>query len=117
MEITHKIIDPEVIYSAIIDVAKAEGAKLALLFGSFAKGDYSKRSDVDVIFVEDTNLPFVERIGKYFSALREHKPLKPFDIDVLVYTPAEFEEMRAKGRKFILRALREGKILYERGER
>lgn len=107
-----KTIDIDKIYSAIIDVAKERNAKLALIFGSLARGDYSKKSDVDVIFVEDTKIGFIDRIGDYLKALRDKDVLKQFDIDVLVYTPEEFEEMKMVGNRFITRALREGRILY-----
>jgi len=112
--IIHKSIDLDKIYSVIVDVAMAQGASLALVFGSIAKGDYSKRSDLDVIFVEDTKEEFIERIGKYLGILRDKEVLKPFDIDVLVYTPEEFEKMKENNNRFILRALREGRIIYER---
>lgn len=36
------------------------------------------------------------------------------DLDILVYTPEEFEQMIQEGRGFILRVLEEGKVLYEK---
>ncbi|MEW6409599.1 MAG: nucleotidyltransferase domain-containing protein [Nitrospirota bacterium] len=109
-------IDIDKIYSAVIEVAKTQGARFALIFGSFARGDYSKRSDLDVIFVEETRKRFIDRIGRYLDTLRDKESLKPFDIDVLVYTPEEFEKMKKDGNRFILWALREGKVLYEHRE-
>lgn len=106
--------DIAAIHSAIIDVAKEQGASLALLFGSFGRGDYSRRSDIDVIYVEDTEERFLDRIGRYLFALRDRSVLNRFDVDVLVYTPDEFKRMQEDENRFILRALREGKILYER---
>lgn len=107
------IINIDEIYSAIVEVAKSKGARLALVFGSFARNDYSKKSDLDVIFVGETEEGFIDRIGKYFKALRDREVLKQFDIDVLVYTPEEFKRMKKDKNRFILKALREGKILYE----
>ncbi|GAB4543851.1 MAG: hypothetical protein Fur0020_13350 [Thermodesulfovibrionia bacterium] len=107
-----KTIELDKIYSAIIDVAKERNAKLALIFGSLARGDYSKKSDLDVIFIEDTEVGFIDRISDYLKALRDKDVLKQFDIDVLIYTPREFADMRESGNRFILKVLREGKVLY-----
>ncbi|MBI4823403.1 MAG: nucleotidyltransferase domain-containing protein [Nitrospirae bacterium] len=115
--ISREAIDINKIYSSIVEVAKAHNAMLALVFGSFAKGDYSRRSDIDVIFIEDTKERFIDRIGRYLDDLWDKDALKSFGIDVLVYTLREFEKMKADGNKFILRALKEGKILYEQGKR
>lgn len=111
--ISKPVIDINRVYSAVRDVAEAMGASLALIFGSFAREDYSKRSDIDLIFVEETGQRFIDRIGRYLHALRDKDALKLFDIDVLVYTPREFEKMKKDGNRLILRALKEGKILYE----
>ncbi|MEK7845947.1 MAG: nucleotidyltransferase domain-containing protein [Nitrospinota bacterium] len=111
---TIKSIDIDKIYSAIIEVAREMKARLALIFGSLAKGDYSKKSDLDIIFIEETDEGFIDRIGRYLHALRDKEVLKPFDMDIFVYTPQEFEQMRDNENRFILKAMREGKILYER---
>lgn len=61
----------------------------AFIFGSFSKGNYHAESDIDLIVIKETSLPFTER------AL-EFKDL--FDvfsrIDILVYNREEFERMR-----------------------
>lgn len=107
----------EEIHSLVADTAEEKGAEMALIFGSLARGDASKRSDLDVIFVEDTSDGFIDRIGRYLSKLRDKKILKTLDIDVLVYTPNEFERMKTEKNRFLLRALKEGKIVYEHGKR
>jgi predicted nucleotidyltransferase len=85
----------------------------AILFGSFARRDFSKRSDIDVVMIEQTQTPFLDRIGKYLKILRNHPCMKAYDIDVLVYTPEEFIQMQQDGNRFIAGILKEGKILYE----
>lgn len=89
-------------------MAEANGAKLAVLFGSYARGTATTRSDVDLIFVEDTDLPFLKRIDRYFDPLVD---MLRAPVETLVYTPDEFERMKL--RPFITRALREGIVLYE----
>jgi uncharacterized protein len=75
-----------------------------LLFGSLARGDARDHSDIDMIVVKDTQLRFLDRLDEFYDDAREA-------MDILVYTPQEFEEM--KERPFVKRALREGKMLYE----
>jgi hypothetical protein len=57
-----------------------------------------------VIVVKETEERFLDRLDEFYDDAREA-------MDVLVYTPQEFEEM--KERPFVKRALKEGKILYE----
>ena len=51
------------------------------------------RSDVDLIFVEDTEDPFLKRIDRYFDTLVERLRT---GVEVLVYTPSEFERIRER---------------------
>ncbi len=90
-------------------VAMKNGALLALLFGSYARGTADRHSDVDVIFVEETEDPFLQRIGRYMDPLVDQLELAA---EVFVYTPREFEGM--KDGFFVKRALAEGVVVYER---
>lgn len=99
------------IKQAASDVAKAKGAKLAILFGSYARGTATNRSDVDLIFVEDTDLRYIERLDGYYYPLVNQLNTP---VEMFVYTPAEFERM--KDSPFVARALKEGIILYESGK-
>ena len=81
----------------------------AILFGSFARGRQSKRSDVDLILIQKTDKPYFERFEGILRDL--NRAVSGRDIEVFIYTPDELEQM--KGRKFIERALREGRVLYE----
>jgi predicted nucleotidyltransferase len=101
------------IIQCIREVAIQLGAQKAILFGSFARGTETKRSDIDVVFVEDTEDEFLDRIGRYLGLLRNRETLKVFDIDVLVYTPEEIERMLSEGNRFIRRVLKEGLTVYE----
>jgi predicted nucleotidyltransferase len=101
----------EEVVSSIIAVAQEIGATKAILFGSFARGTSDRRSDVDVVFVQQTQERFVERPGRALRLLYER--IRGRAIDVLIYTPAEFEAMKNAGNRFIERVLSEGKVLYE----
>jgi len=98
------------IEQAIKTVARAVGASKAILFESSARGTATRRSDVDVIFVQETRLRFLDRSGEPLRLLS--RTMHGRGIDVLVYTPSEFEHMKAGGNAFVRRVIREGKVLY-----
>ncbi|MBM3676248.1 MAG: nucleotidyltransferase domain-containing protein [Actinobacteria bacterium] len=82
---------------------RAFGYERAILFGSAARGDVHEGSDLDVIVVRRTDLPFVERP----RALIERLPAG-LAVDVLVYTPEEFARLSRNPRGVVAAALAEG---------
>jgi len=83
----------------------------ALLFGSHARGTATEHSDIDVIFVEETDAPFLQRLGRYMDPLVDE--LKSA-AEVFVYTPDEFTSMKESF--FVKKALEEGVVVFERGK-
>jgi predicted nucleotidyltransferase len=79
-----------------------------ILFGSTARGEADADSDLDVLVIKDTPDPFVKRL----ELMAELCPLG-VHADILVYTPLELKLMIEDGNPFILRALEEGKVIYE----
>ncbi len=57
----------------------------AYIFGSLARGELTRHSDIDLIVVAQTSKPFVERTRDY-DDLFELVPA----LELLVYTPEEF---------------------------
>jgi len=98
----------EKIKQTIYDLSVKNNAIFALLFGSYARGTATEHSDLDIIFVEETNKPFLSRLDPYFSPLSD---LMNGGVDVFVYTPDEFKKMKKKF--FIQRALKEGVVIFE----
>ena len=84
---------------------RAHQVEAAYLFGSWARGQADKLSDIDVIVVAESGRPFVERFRDYPDVIRA-----PTGIDLLIYTPEEFARERRCNR-FIRHALREGRRL------
>ena len=85
------------------------GIKKAILFGSLARGDVTETSDIDLILVKETADTFSDRLEQALVALDPRVGL-----DVLVYTPVEYEEM-LQTVPFLQNAVREGRVIYEAG--
>lgn len=79
-----------------------------ILFGSRARGEAQPDSDYDVLVEMDTALPFHLRMTRVYEAFG----MRPWSMDVLVFTPSEVEEERAKVYSVVKIAEREGKLLY-----
>lgn len=103
-----KLLDQEL--SRCLDVLKTKGnPEKVILFGTMAKGGVHEWSDIDLVVVEESPLPFYQRLRQFRKLLRPQVAM-----DVIVYTPDEFENMR-KERAFIKdEVIDNGKVLYER---
>jgi predicted nucleotidyltransferase len=95
-------------------IVEAVDPETILLFGSWARGDARADSDVDLIVVE------AEPFGADRSRLRElarvGRALRRVNVpaDILLYSRQEMERWRNSPNHPIGRALREGRVLYER---
>lgn len=86
------------------------GAERAIVFGSYARGDFDELSDVDLVVIKQTASP-------YFQRASELAALLPFGrVDAFVFTPEEFEKMKARGNALAEIVETEGVILYERAQ-
>ena len=83
-----------------------------LLFGSFARADQNRASDLDLVVIADTGLPFCDRIGQALSAC--YAASTRLAVEALVYTPEEWRRMLESGSSFAQLVEREGRVLYDR---
>ena len=90
-------------------IIKKFNLKKIIIFGSFARGDYHKGSDLDLIIVGEFKERFIDRIGKIIE-LND----SDLEIDAMVYTEEEFQKMIQDRRPFIEQALEEGIVVYEK---
>jgi predicted nucleotidyltransferase len=80
----------------------------AVVFGSFARKTQSRRSDLDLMIIVQTQKRFFER----YEAFNEIFELIPDPaIDMLIYTPEEFNNI--SHRAFIQKIVKEGSTIYE----
>ena len=96
---------------AIVDEVDPEQV---ILFGSRARGDQREHSDVDLIVVEAE--PFGPERSRHKELVRLYHALAGFRVpaDVLVYSHDDVDYWRDSLNHVLARALREGKVLYER---
>ena len=78
-----------------------------ILFGSYTHKQHDLFTDLDLIVIMDSDLDYITRTAELYTSLDIG-----VDMDLLVYTPAEFDKMRWK--PFIRQALVHGKVLYEK---
>ncbi len=90
----------------IVRVLREMKAQRIVLFGSVGRGKIGAWSDLDIIVVLDSELPFIKRLGWLYERIQPRVGL-----DLLAYTPHEFEMLRE--RPFLRQALKEGRVLYE----
>ena len=79
--------------------------KLVILFGSYARGDYTNESDIDVLVVAD-NLPLDPRESFAITYNPEYPKIMPVAMNTSV-----FIKKLESGDTFILEILEDGKII------
>ena len=85
-----------------------------IFFGSRARGDAREHSDIDLIVVESES--FGPDRSRRRETLRLYRALAGFQVptDILVYSREDVTYWRDSLNHVLARALREGKVLYER---
>jgi len=84
---------------------------LIIIYGSFARGDYTGGSDIDLLIIAE-NIP-----DNYWDRWSlAYEVIEGFPLDPHIYTPEEFMEMVADGRMTALDALTEGITIHANAE-
>jgi predicted nucleotidyltransferase len=98
----------------VLRIVEEVGPEQILLFGSWARGEEHADSDVDLLVVErDEFGSFRSRraeMTRVWQALSEYG----VPVDVLMFSREEVEQHRSSLNHVVARALREGKVVYDR---
>ena len=91
-------------------IAEAIRPQKIILFGSWARGERDAHSDIDLLIIHESDLPRPQR----YAQVRRLFWGMGIPIDILVYTPEEFERYQAVPGSFTYTVAHEGKVLYAR---
>ena len=90
----------------LVDTAHPEKI---VLFGSYARGDFDARSDVDFLVIVREVGDWVDETARLMLALKD----VPMAADIILYPRAEVERRRRLRGTMLYHALREGRVLYD----
>jgi len=92
----------------IVPQLKKFGALKIILFGSFASGDISLRSDLDLVAVMPASKTGRDWLKEIYQDIK-----RDVSCDILVFNAKEFEDLKDK--RVILRdAIKKGIVVYEK---
>jgi predicted nucleotidyltransferase len=84
--------------------------ELIYVFGSYAKGTLSEKSDLDLVVVRPSDLPPRMRGGDVYAVLAE----MAFELDLLFMTPEELEAELQVPWSLISTVMPDARVVYER---
>lgn len=115
MSIDHRLstekITPELIDYIVEKIVQQIQPEKIILFGSYARGDFERDSDLDLFIIKD---------GKESSRIMRRKVDallwgRRFPVDLVVRKPKEVEwNFRAKNPFYLYHIFKDGKVLYEK---
>lgn len=101
------------ILTEIVEKLKNEYKPLKIiLFGSYAYGNPTGDSDIDLLILKNTTEKRVDRFVQVKKII--YSPVRKVPVSPLVYTPTELEERLRIGDDFIKEIIKKGVVLYER---
>ena len=95
----------------IISIIKKTNPLKVYLFGSYVTSEFDDESDIDLLVVANSNDRPLERRLKLRRMLMEYD--RRIGLDILVYTPAEFEMLRKEPSSFLSSAVKRGIVIYD----
>jgi len=102
------MISQEKINEVVNRIVKNINPEKIILFGSYASGNPSEDSDLDILIVKEMRMPRYKRTREVKKHLRGMK----IPIDVIVYTKKEIKKWENTETAFINQAIKQGKLLY-----
>ena len=102
--------DNELLRTITARIAEAVRPEKIILFGSWARGEQRSHSDIDLLIIQESDLPRPQR----YAQVRRLFWGMGVPMDILVYTPEEFARYQSVPGSFTHTVAREGKVLYAR---
>ncbi len=99
----------ELISEATRLLVEAANPEKIILFGSYARGDFTKDSDLDLLVIVPRLVDRIEGMARLRLILRNI----PMALDVVVYTRDEVEEREHLRGTMLYHALHQGTILHD----
>ncbi len=81
-----------------------------ILFGSYAYGEPTEDSDLDVLIIKETSDRLIQRIFTVHELVTDMHPY--IGLEPLVLTPGEIEQRLRIGDQFVAEVLERGELLY-----
>ena len=104
------IVDENLLREVVSRLVKAIDPDRIVLFGSRARGEERADSDIDLLVVKDSDEPPHRRVIPAYRALTGLGIPK----DIVWRTPGEISDWAGVRNYVTTRALREGRVLYEK---
>ncbi|MBM3326872.1 MAG: nucleotidyltransferase domain-containing protein [Calditrichaeota bacterium] len=105
--------DIEPILREVVDILVREyQPELIILYGSYAYGNPTRHSDIDLLIVKETKEDDLMRFVTVKTLI--YKPGRDISIQPEVFAPSELEERLSLKDPFIRLVLNKGEKLYER---
>jgi predicted nucleotidyltransferase len=93
-------------------IGRQFGAERVILFGSYARGEVTEDSDIDLLVIGSFEGRSVDKSVEIRMKLRPGFPM-----DLLVRTPEKVRQRLEMGDDFMREILEKGKVLYEANDR
>jgi predicted nucleotidyltransferase len=106
------LVTPEKVDAAVQRIVEACDPHAVILFGSYARGDVTADSDLDVLVVADDS---VENCRRESVRLRRCLRGILMPVDIIVARHKDFERVKDEPGLIYQSFQREGKVAYERG--
>jgi len=101
---------PEKVQEVIRKIVEGYDPEKIIIFGSYARGEWTEDSDLDVLVVKETDRRPFERIGAVSGSCWPRK----LPVDIVVKTPKEIEDELQQKQLFTREIMREGVLVHDR---
>ena len=106
-------IAPAPLVESVDAIVRVSDPAAVVLFGSYARGDASENSDVDLLVIRSNEFkPGQSRRGELGQLYRSASKVCDIPKDILLFTRGEVEAWRGTTNHMIAAALKEGRLLY-----